>query len=73
MPKNPRFIRDDKFKKLVQSIKDDPEMLELRELVAYDNHGKGLVVIIDRWEQFTGKKAQLLTSGEKSPQNEKSK
>lgn len=46
VPKNPRFIRDDKFKKLVQSIKDDPEMLDLRELVAYDNHGKGLVVIM---------------------------
>lgn len=46
VPKNPRFIRDDKFKKLVQSIKDDPEMLELRELVAYDNHGKGLVIIM---------------------------
>ena len=30
LPKNPRFIRDEKYKKLVQSIKDDPEMLELR-------------------------------------------
>lgn len=26
---NPRFIKDDKFKKLVQSIKDFPEMLNL--------------------------------------------
>jgi ParB-like chromosome segregation protein Spo0J len=30
---NPRFIKDDKFKKLVQSIKDFPEMLEKRPLV----------------------------------------
>ena len=28
-PDNPRIIRDDKYKKLVQSIKDFPEMLEL--------------------------------------------
>lgn len=30
---NPRFINDDKFKKLVKSIKDFPEMLELRPIV----------------------------------------
>ena len=32
-PDNPRFIKDDKFKKLVQSIKDFPEMLKLRPIV----------------------------------------
>ena len=32
-PNNPRLIKDDKFKKLVQSIKDFPEMLELRPIV----------------------------------------
>ena len=36
LPKNPRFIRDEKYAKLLQSIKDDPEMLELRELIVYD-------------------------------------
>jgi len=30
---NPRIIKDTKFKKLVQSIKDFPEMLELRPIV----------------------------------------
>ena len=30
---NPRILRDDKFKKLVQSIKDFPEMLEIRPIV----------------------------------------
>jgi len=30
---NPRYIKDDKFKKLVQSIKDFPQMLELRPIV----------------------------------------
>lgn len=32
-PNNPRIIKDEKFKKLVQSIKDFPEMLELRPIV----------------------------------------
>jgi hypothetical protein len=29
-PNNPRLIKDDKFKKLVQSIKNFPEMLNIR-------------------------------------------
>jgi len=32
-PNNPRVIKDDKFKKLVKSILDFPEMLELRPIV----------------------------------------
>ena len=32
-PNNPRIIKDDKFKKLVQSIKDFPEMLSIRPIV----------------------------------------
>ena len=32
-PNNPRLIKGDKFKKLVQSIKDFPEMLKLRPIV----------------------------------------
>jgi ParB-like chromosome segregation protein Spo0J len=32
-PNNPRLIKHDKFKKLVQSIKDFPEMLEKRPIV----------------------------------------
>jgi ParB-like chromosome segregation protein Spo0J len=34
---NPRFISDNKFEKLVQSIKDFPEMLEKRPLVVDEN------------------------------------
>ena len=30
---NPRILKDDKFKKLVKSIKDFPEMLEIRPIV----------------------------------------
>ena len=33
--KNPRFIKDDKFKKLVKSISEFPKMMELRPIV-YD-------------------------------------
>ena len=32
-PNNPRLIKDDKFKKLVQSIQDFPEMMEKRPIV----------------------------------------
>lgn len=44
-PKNPRIIKDDKFKKLVKSIKDFPEMLEKRPLVCFtDTDGKFVVL-----------------------------
>ena len=32
-PNNPRLIKDDKFKKLVNSIKEFPEMLDIRPIV----------------------------------------
>jgi len=32
-PSNPRIIKDDKFNKLVQSIKDFPQMLHIRPIV----------------------------------------
>lgn len=32
-PNNPRIIKDDKFKKLVKSIKEFPEMLNIRPIV----------------------------------------
>ena len=36
-PNNPRTIKDEKFKKLVQSIKGFPEMLSLRPIVVNDD------------------------------------
>lgn len=36
-PNNPRIIKDDKFKKLVQSIQEFPQMLELRPIVVNDD------------------------------------
>jgi DNA modification methylase len=36
-PNNPRVIKDDKFDKLVQSIKDFPKMLEIRPIVVNDD------------------------------------
>ena len=44
IPKNPRFIRDNKYRKLLQSIKDNPEMLTLRELIVVPQ-GDSFVVI----------------------------
>jgi hypothetical protein len=36
-PSNPRIIKDDKFKKLVKSIQEFPQMLELRPIVVDAN------------------------------------
>jgi ParB-like chromosome segregation protein Spo0J len=36
-PNNPRIIKDDKFAKLVKSIKEFPEMLNLRPIVVNDD------------------------------------
>lgn len=44
-PQNPRVIKDDKFNKLVKSIKEFPEMLEKRPLVVFtDKDGKYVVL-----------------------------
>ena len=37
-PHNPRTIKDYKFNKLVQSIKEFPEMLKLRPIVVDENN-----------------------------------
>ena len=44
LPANPRILKDDKFIKLKKSLQDDPEMLELREVIAYDNNGDLIVI-----------------------------
>lgn len=44
VPKNPRFIKDPNYAKLKQSIIDDPEMIKLREIIAY-KHDNQLIVI----------------------------
>lgn len=40
LPANPRLIKDEKFKKLIQSIEDNPEMLKLRELLVVEDPNK---------------------------------
>lgn len=44
LPKNPRFIRDERYEALKKSIEDDPEMLELRELIVYPHDDKYVVI-----------------------------
>lgn len=44
LPRNPRFIRDARFMALVKSIKDLPEMLELRELIVVPFRKKFVVI-----------------------------
>lgn len=44
VPKNPRIIKDNNFKKLKDSIVQDPEMLELREIIVY-KQGDDYIII----------------------------
>jgi len=44
-PKNPRIIKDDKFLKLKKSIKDFPDMLNKRPLIAFTDKDNKYVVL----------------------------
>ena len=44
LPANPRIIKDEKYAKLKKSIEEDPEMLELRELLVYPFNKKYIVI-----------------------------
>ena len=47
LPKNPRYIKDERYEAMKQSLTDDPEMTELRELVVYplpDSKGKYIAI-----------------------------
>ena len=41
---NPRIFKDEKFKRLVKSIEDNPEMLALREIIVYPQNDKFVVI-----------------------------
>lgn len=43
-PDNPRFIRDERFRQMVQSLRDCPEMFKVRPILCSDRTGK-LVVL----------------------------
>lgn len=46
-PTNPRIIKDDKFKKLVESLRGFPEMMEKRPMVCVtDVDGKMFPLVI---------------------------
>lgn len=44
VPKNPRVIRDLKFRLLKKSIEEDPEMLGLREILLFPYQGKNIII-----------------------------
>ena len=54
-PNNPRLIKDEKFKKLVQSIKDFPEMLEIRPIVV----NKDMIILGGNMRYKAAKEAGL--------------
>lgn len=44
VPKNPRVIRDQKFRLLKKSIEEDPEMLGCREILLFPYQGKNIII-----------------------------
>lgn len=44
LPSNPRVIKDAKFRKLVKSIEENPEMTSLREILVYPHGGKYVAI-----------------------------
>lgn len=67
-PNNPRLIKDDKFRKLVMSVKDFPKMMELRPIIVDDSgmilggnmrylacKELGMEEIPDEWVKVTSK------------------
>jgi len=44
VPKNPRFIRDESYRKLLKSLQDDEWMLGLKPLIVY-KHGEKYIII----------------------------
>lgn len=45
LPKNPRFFRDYRYEAMKKSIKESPEMLELRELIVFPYGDKRYIVV----------------------------
>jgi len=44
IPKNPRFIKSERYQKLLKSIQDNPEFLGARELIVHEYNGKYVVL-----------------------------
>lgn len=44
VPENPRFIRDDRYKKLKESITRHPEMMGYREIWVFPFEGKNVII-----------------------------
>ena len=71
-PNNPRSIKDDKFKKLVKSIKEFPQMLDLRPIVVNDD----MVVLggnmrLKACKEAGLKEVPIIKASELTPEQEK--
>ena len=69
---NPRIIKDNKFKQLVKSIKDFPQMLELRPIVVNDD----MVVLggnmrLKACKEAGLKEVSIIKASELTPEQEK--
>ena len=69
---NPRIIKDYKFKKLVQSIKDFPQMLELRPIVVNeDNIVLGGNMRLKACQEAGLKEVHIIQAKELTPEQQK--
>jgi len=71
-PNNPRVIKDDKFKKLVTSVKEFPAMLEIRPIVVNDE----MIVLVGNMRlraciEAGLKEVYIIKASELTPEQEK--
>jgi ParB-like chromosome segregation protein Spo0J len=71
-PNNPRIITDDKFKKLVKSVKEFPKMLELRPIVVNED----MVVLggnmrLKAYKEAGVKEIPIIKASDLTPEEEK--
>ena len=59
LPQNPRFIKDAKLKALIRSLRESPEMLNLRELIVYPS-GQKYVIIAGNMRYMAARELNML-------------
>ena len=62
VPANPRKVTNKQIKQMVKSMRETPQMQELREIIAYDNGGELVVIAGERKFEAMAKKMKKSTA-----------
>lgn len=62
VPANPRKVTNKQIKQMVKSMRETPQMQELREIIAYDNGGELVVIAGERRFEAMAKKMKKSTA-----------